>query len=334
MKRLTKIGVVLASITAIEIAVFQHYNTLLNTKPAVAADAQTSHTAPTGIDVTGFKPFLNNSFLAVSDDHSRFAYIDSQSVLRVEDISTHKEIYSLQLLIKPVYLQWVNDDMLFIGTEVDNGGTKDLRLSTIDISSGTLRLIQSFAGFSPDSTFKQISFSSYTNDVYVLIGNQYNSALYHFDTNGNINRVYLGGRYVSNIGVTSTTGELYFQDFAEGTKNVLVNSSSEIHLIQRNAILLRVSGNVLYYGVLNSDGMVTSVAKYQNQTSTTVVTLPTPVDPSKILLTDDDEVVVLSDSAYTNLNDNQTVSLPAGAETLVKDNCLFIIRPNKVSVVM
>jgi hypothetical protein len=334
LRRLTKIGIVLASITAVEIAVFQHYNSLLNTKPAVAADTDTKHAASTGIDVTGFKPFLDNRFLTVSNDHSRFAYIDSHNVLRVEDISTHKEIYSLQLLIKPVYLRWVNDDMLFIGTEIDNGGTKDLRLSTLDITSGTLRLIQSFAGFAPDSTFKQISFSSYTNDVYVLIGNQYNSALYHFDTNGTVNRVYLGGRYVSNVGVTSTTGELYFQDFAEGTKNVLINTNSEVHLIQRNAILLRVSRNVLYYGVLNSNGMVTSVAKYQNQSSTTVATLPTPVDPSKILLTEDDEVVVLSDSAYKNLNSNQTVSLPAGAETLVKDNCLFIIRPNKVSIVM
>lgn len=265
MRRLTKNLIYLGIITAVEVGVFAHYNQLLSAAKsapvaAVSTTAKPVEEKPTKL--SGIHP-LQPNLMAVSDDGQRFAYVDQNDKLIAIDVATGKTLYSLQLLMKPVYLSWIRNDSLFIGTSVPNGNLQDLRLSTLTLSSGQLRLIHVFSGFATDATFRNVTFSPYTNDVYILMASQSASVMYHYDTNGNLNNVNLGGRYVTRAQATSTSAIVYFQDFALGTPNLLMlDTKGTVTVLQRNAAVLRVVGNTLYYGKLDSQGNVTEVDSY------------------------------------------------------------------------
>ncbi|MCF8567204.1 hypothetical protein LLE49_21010 [Alicyclobacillus tolerans] len=321
MKKWTRYVLALAVITGAELGVFGHYNGILASKKQ-SIQQQVQQPVVTN-KLTGVS-LLNSQEIAVSSDGTMFAYIDPKNVLHVRDVSTNKDIYTLQLNFTPLFISWIRNGSLFIGTEALNGGLKDLRLSTITISTNNVRLIKDFAGFSPTATFQKVTYSQYTNDVYVLIADHSSSDLYHFDTNGNMSQVSLGGRYVSNIGVTSTTGLLFFQDFAAGTPNVLDYKNGQTNLIQRDSTLLRVLDNTLYYGMLNSSNMVTAVYKYTDGgTPQQVVTLSQPVQPNQIYIAQDGHVLLCTTSSYTDLTTNKTVNYPSGSQILISSNALF-----------
>ncbi|QSO51648.1 hypothetical protein JZ785_23060 [Alicyclobacillus curvatus] len=263
MKRLVRNLIYLGVITAVEVGVFAHYNQLLS----AAKTATVVTTAPPVKEkpnvLSSINP-LQPNLVAVSDDGQRVAYVTQSNKLVAVDVTTGKTLYSLQLQMKPVYLSWIRNDSLFIGTEVPDGSLKDLRLSTITLSTGQLRLIHVFAGYATDATFRNVTFSPYTNDVYILIASKVASVMYHYDTNGNLTHVHLGGRYVTHAAATSTSAIVYFQDFALGTPNLLMlDHSGNVIVLQRNAALLRVIGNTLYYGKLDSQGNVTEVVSYK-----------------------------------------------------------------------
>lgn len=337
MKKLTKWGIVLAVITIVEASIFGHYNSLLSDGGSTTTAQDTTQTdADPMLTLKNMNTLGPNQLVDITGDHSQIAYIDSQNVLHVRTFQSSKDVYTLPLLIKPVFLRWATDDVLIIGTEVDNGNTKNLRLSTISMTSGPNaqpRLIHEFDGVYPTANFMQVAESAATNDVYVLIGDEYSTVLYHFDTMSDLNEVSLGGRYVSNVGVTTTTDILYFQDHAEGTPNVLFYQSPNApQLITRNAVLLKVIGNALYYGTLNQSGLVTSIVKYQSGNSTTALTLDTPADPKKIFMADNNDVFVVSDDSYEDLETKKSFPIPSGAQTLIQDNSLFILQPGMLSV--
>ena len=323
MKSIARAALAFAVITAGELVVFNHYNSLFTMK-AHQAVVQYTAPRPTTSQLTGIH-VLNSQVLAVSDDGTQLAYVDTGNVLHVLDVTTHSEVYKLQLDYQPVYLTWIRNDYLFIGTEAQQAGLADLRLSTIAVGSGTVRLINDFSGFAPTSTFKKISFSPYTNDVYILVGGQTATILYHYDTNSNLSQIDLGGRYVSNVAVTSTTNHLFFQDFALGTPNVLEYKNHQVNLIQRNTALLRVINDTMYYGALDSNGLVTTVFKYENGTSSQVTALATATDPKSLFINQDGQVIVSTTQSFDNLTTHKSTPIPAGSTVINAYNALFVL---------
>jgi len=331
LKPIVRAALAFAVITAGEFVVFNHYNSLFTTK-AVQAERQSTSPSPTTSQLTGIH-VLNSQVLAVSDDGTQLAYIDTNSVLHVFDVASHQEVYKLQLDYQPVFLTWIRNDYLFVGTEAQQGGLTDLRLSTIAIGSGTVRLINDFSGFAPTSTFKKVSFSPYTNDVYILIGGQTATILYHYDTNSNLNQIDLGGRYVSNVAVTATTNHLFFQDFALGTPNVLEYKNHQVNLIQRNTALLRVINDTMYYGALDSNGLVTTVFKYENGTSSQVTALSTAIDPKAVFINQAGQVIVLTAQSFKNLATHKSTPIATDATLINAYNALFVLGSNgKLSI--
>ena len=384
MKRLTKNLIYLGVITAVEVGVFAHYNQLLSIAKntpvaAVSATAKPVQEKPTTL--SGIHP-LQPNLMAVSSDGQRFAYVDQNDKLIAIDVATGKTLYSLQLLMKPAYLSWIRNDSLFIGTTVPDGNLQDLRLSTLTLSSGQLRLIHVFAGYAPSATFRNVTFSPYTNDVYVLIASQSASVMYHYDTNGNLNHVHLGGRFVTHAAATATTAIVYFQDFDLGTPNLLMlDTAGNITVLQRNAAVLRVIGNTLYFGKLDSQGNVTEVDRYiapadlgnpavagsqaagasggltngpgsssnssgnsssgssgtasgssgssgSNGSTTAVATLPTPVPPSQVYITDKGDVLVLGTSSVDDLTTKEQIPVPSGAQSVERSDALILLSSN------
>lgn len=372
MKRLVKNLIYLGVITAVEVGLFAHYNQLLSVAKtatvAVSAPPVQQQKPNTLANINPLQPNL----VAISNDGQRLAYVTPSNKLLAVDVSTGKTLYSLQLQMKPVYLSWIRNDSLFIGTEVPDGNLQDLRLSTITLSTGQLRLIHVFVGYATDATFRNVTFSPYTNDVYILIASSVASVMYHYDTNGNLTHVHLGGRYVTHAAATSTSAIVYFQDFALGTPNVLMRDHlGNVIVLQRNAALLRVIGNTLYYGKLDSQGNVTQVVSYKapavlgnpavngaangsasnvgggtsasasstvsgspssggtgTGTVITMATLPTPVPPSQVYVTDTHDVLVVSSTGIENLTTKQHITVPSGAQSVERSNSLLFLSPN------
>ncbi|MCL6598084.1 MAG: hypothetical protein K6T81_05025 [Alicyclobacillus macrosporangiidus] len=301
-----------AVVTAVQVGTFYHYNAILaGAQPS--AENRTAQ-APSRPNDTAKQQLAKlkqlHPTLAVSDDGRYAAYADDGHQVHVVELGKPNEVASVQMKAPVVYLKWVQDSALFVGEKFDAGSDHRLALATIDVSTQTVRLIQTFSHLYATTTFKDIEFSDTTNDIYVLIGNSQSDQVYHFNIMSEMSEVPLGGRRIDRIAVSATTNDLYVQDFAEGTHNVLVYNKYGLTLIRRNAALLRAVDNDLYYAALNDSGEATAVYRYSppttsartgnatagtssgTGTSSLVKTLDAPVDPAALQVSDDGAISV------------------------------------------
>jgi sugar lactone lactonase YvrE len=115
--------------------------------------------------------------------------------------------------------------------------------------------------------------------------------LYHFDTNGKLTTVDLGGRFIKNIAVTQTGDTLYFEDYAQGSYNVgKLSSNGQLQILHRNCALVGVVGNTLYFGSIDSSGLVTRVYKNERGGPVLVKTFQTPVRSEDIMISQNGQV--------------------------------------------
>lgn len=311
-----KIAAFLVVVTPLQLWMFSHYNNILK-EPSAASVQAAEKPQPSTSKIQDAKQELaalakQYPTAALSGDNQLIAYVDDTQTLHLKNLTNGSTSTLTQFKAPVVYLHWIGNDRMFVGEKYMVSGVHHLTLATVDVQSPEPRIIKSFSGLSSTTTFKKIAFSPYTNDVYVLLGNAHSGTIYHFDTNGAMTVMYLGGRMIQDVDVGETNGDLFFQDYAEGTKNVLLYQNHATSLIQRNSVILGVVNNDLFYGTLNSDGLVTQVYDYptaesaaQNQTANTtgaqdtqsgppalVKTLDTPVDAGRISITDQKQVVI------------------------------------------
>lgn len=299
---------------------FSHYNGILKEpQTSASAEARTKVTPKALLDANQEMTSLSKQYAAValSDDEKTIAYVDSSQNVHLKSLVNGQDTTLVQMKAPVVYLKWIRNDSVFVGEKFSVSGVPHLTLATVDVQTKDPRVIKTFSGLSSTTTFEKIAFSHFTNNVYVLLGSKFSSLLYHFDTNGTPTVLSMDGRLVQNVDVGQTNGDLFFQDFAEGTKNVLLYENNTPHLIQRNCVILGVVDNDLYYGALDSNGFVDEVFVYpttspsaassggstnttsSNQSTTPdngppslVKTLSTPVEPSRISITNDKQIVI------------------------------------------
>ena len=275
-----KIIIFVVAVTAIQVFTFQHYNTLLggsSSSGGVIAipSGQTSTTSATSVakQVSALKQ--RYKFVTVSGNNQFVAYLDSQNVLHVVQLSNGATLSTAANAFPVQYVGWIRNDSLFVGEQAAPG---KLVLKTVESNTGVQRVVQTFAGLDASASFKTIAYSALTNDVYILIGTSSTSVVYHFNTNSDLSVVDLGGRFIKNIALTQTGNILYFEDHAAGSFNVLYRQNGSVNLISLNAALIAVVNRTLYYGTVNQNGLVTAVYKEDNLsgTKTLVQTLTQP----------------------------------------------------------
>lgn len=281
-----------AVITALQLPLFYHYNRLLGSS-ANAVDNITVSPAQEQAEQKEISALKQQyRFVTVSADGQYVAYLDSKNVLHVMDLASQQALCAANNPYTVQYVEWIEDERLFVGEEVQPG---DLELKTVDVPSGVQTIVTRFEGLPADASFTKITFSTYTNDIYILINSGTSSSLYHIGTMSNVSLVPTGGRYIKNIAITQTGSKLYFEDYADGSFNVLsLDDQGTIRLIKRDAALVAVVGNTLYYGDINSQGLVTAVYRYNAATgaSTLVKTLAAPTLAANIEVTDSGAVQV------------------------------------------
>ncbi|MCL6593055.1 MAG: hypothetical protein K6T31_03690 [Alicyclobacillus sp.] len=292
-----KILLFLAVVTPLQWLAFHHYDSLLEVKPAAAAEQPTAPQTQARSAQQSAQTLAQlqqaHRVVAVSNDQQLAAYVDSQdNTVHVVNLSDGQETAVFPMKAPVVFLQWIENTSLFAGEKFTANGDHRLALATLGLSGQTVRLVKTFTGMSSSATFKGVVYSSYTNDVYIWIGGDQSDLVYHFDINNNFSEIPLGGRRVVKLAVSQTTNDLYLGDFAAGTYNVLVYSKHTWELIQRNAVLLQTVGNDMYYGTLNSANQVTAVYKYSQGHAGLVQSLMTPVPVDHIHVSDNGTVTV------------------------------------------
>jgi hypothetical protein len=306
---------VAALIALLEFLFFQHYNSLLTGAGhhSHKVSEKIIHQEQTEAQLAELRvAALRKSYPLVveSPNHQYAAYAGSDNVLHMVNLKTNKSVFSSAFPNTVTYLRWLRNDEVFVG---ENAGNGQLVLETANLLSGGTRLIQTFAGLSPTANFVKITDSPYTNDTYVLIADSSSSVVYHYDTDGNLFQTHFGGLDIRNISVSQTGDILYFEDYAGGTFNVGYLTQSphlnhwSVHLIQTNAGLIGCVGNTFYYADVNSQGLATSVFKYNLATaqSTFVANLKNPVVARDIDVSANGSIRALKGPAhYAILNNN------------------------------
>lgn len=283
-------------VTVCQLYVFHHYNSLF---AGTGGGAQTvkspSQIASQQKEIAAEIKRLQSkyTFVNVSTGDEYAAYLDTNNVLYIEDLQTRKVVSEANNPYKVEYVEWIGNQRVFVGEQVSPG---DLELKTVDESTGTQTIITRFQGLSYNAAFAKITFSTYTNDIYILINTNSASAVYHIGTMSNVSDVPIGGRFIKNIAVSETGDRLYFEDRINGSYNVLYFDSQNVpHLVELNAALVQVVGNTLYYGKINSNGYVISVYKLDaNGQSQLISTLPSPTLAADIDITDSGGIQVNS----------------------------------------
>lgn len=228
-----------------------------------------------------------HTYTCLSANGQLVAYVDAQNVLHIENLTTQKSLSTVSNSYPVDYIEWIGNDSVFVD-EKQSGGA--LLLERVDANTGSKQMIHTFSGLLSSDDIVKIAYSTETNDTYVLVGNPNNTVVYHFDTNGNINSVNLGGRYIKNVAVSETGDTLYFEDYAAGSFNIgELPLNGQVNIMYRDRALVGVVGNTVYLGTINSSGLVTAV--YTDQ-SVLVKTLHNPVKASDIILTNTGKVML------------------------------------------
>ncbi|WP_066367647.1 hypothetical protein [Neobacillus fumarioli] len=318
-------------ITGIETGVYWHYDSLLK-NPNEVVHAGTSKPVSASIDhkqsdkgvILAAKDPVSQ--IKISENHQLAAYVNDQNELHIVKLSDQSELYSTTDTHEIVYLKWIRNDSLFIGLK----GKNSLILKTFQIGSQQERTIETFNGVSSTSTFKSIAYSPYTNDVYILIGNQTRTKMYHINTNGHMSVMPLDHSYIDKPMMLSTKNELFYQD---ANYNIWVVADGETKKFKNNAIPLAVYDDSFYYGILNDEGRVASVYKYDKGNKEKVEDLSTPVHAKNIVVKSDGTILVLKENSYYNSKTGKTILLSDNVQTFVDDNALFFIKNNKTYLV-
>ncbi|MDP9727703.1 hypothetical protein [Alicyclobacillus tolerans] len=310
---------VAAVIAVAEFLFFQHYNALLihseqrAQKVSLQLNQQQQKISLIAQQHLDSIEKLYSPLVLTSPNRNYVAYVNSNGTLKIKNLSTEKLLYSKTFSNPITFLRWIRNDEVFVG---ENDGNGQLVLKTANLLTGSTRLIQTFAGLSPNAQFLKITDSPYTNDMYILIADSSSSVVYHYDTDGNMFQTHFGGLDIRNISVSETGDILYFEDYAGGTFNVGYLTQSphlnhwSVHLIQQNAGLIGCVGNTFYYAAINQQGLATAVYKFDLQTgqSTLVENLQTPTIARYIDITSTGKLRVLTHPAhYAILTSNSNV---------------------------
>ncbi|WCK55547.1 hypothetical protein PP175_06275 [Aneurinibacillus sp. Ricciae_BoGa-3] len=323
----------LVIVTAIQLGVFTYYNHLLGNGangPAAAAISNQTGTSA-GDPVKLFNGQTDR--VALSDSKNLAAYVDGQNTLHVKDLTNNKEVYTLSNEGKIDYITWIQDNGLLLGISTGSGWDKKLVVKTAMLSTNNVRTIRTIGPVSPTSTFKKMTFSPFTNDIYILVGNKSISKLYHVGTSGDFKMMDVSSYYIDDVLMASTRNELFFEDVKQGIPYLHSRDEKGNHRIEKNAVLLRVINDTLYYGKLDTGGNVTSVYTYEQGSSNKIMDLNKPVKPNHLLVKEDGTVIRVEDGKYVDLKTGNETTINGDGQATVKNNVLFKSSPSGTTLI-
>lgn len=333
MKTLRHIVLSVLVYTVLLFVVLYHYNSLLSSdnNPVLSVSVSGLQT-PTAADVPSVTG-IGQDLFAISDDGSMLAYVDKQNTLHLIAMNSAGQVSSSQGISqsyahKITFIKWIRNDEVIVASE----GSGNIYISTLNALGGQMNVIKDFTDIIPGVTVKNITFSPYTNDVYILMGNQNSYGIYHYDVNDVLTQVSLSNAYVSNIESTITTGDLYFQDVENGVPNVWIDQNFNPILIAKDAVLINVQNNTLYYGLVNAQGNVEEVERYQAGSSSLFERLSNPLPAHDLLVNQEGDLVEIT-NAHTYVISGKTETVSSSFRVERVQNQIDAVSENQVVMI-
>lgn len=326
--------IVLLSITLLEILGLAYYNNLIATQKNTGINDATiikeGETKP--IDYEGFTRVSDTKIELASSTENRtyLAFTDAKNNVSVRDMNAGKVVYTKKEERKVIYLKWIRNDTLFIATEKIENGSKEIEIKTFTLSNQVERTIKTFTQISATSSVKTITFSEFTNDVYILIGNQNISRIYHFDTNGNMSSVESGGKYITDISVSTTDNTLYLEESKNGVYSVykLVNQTYYLEKVESGARLLHVVDETLYIGNEDENNLITDIYTYEYDTLEKQQTLNEPVKKEFLFISSKGDVWTVNSVSTLNTTSGQRKSFSTPGMPRLFGNTVILRKSN------
>jgi WD40 repeat protein len=276
-------------------------------------------------DKLTLQPALTHSQVIVpSPEGSEFAVLTQPNTLTFVNAQSGRVVSRTVLKDTIRNVTWISDRLLFIMT---NSNT----LWTDDVQAQKVRLIHSFQVPSSQS-FQTIAFSAYTNDVFVIFGNQSRNTVYQYNTNEQY--------YIRNIGNISVVNAYYQSTnmtlFMENMNHTLYQlKNGDITRLQQHAAILKGAGNVLFYARLNSKNQVVSVAEYDDHgQSHLIADLPTPVPVADVVVDHSGKMFIAGPYDLLDVLQKRTWVVPKGFRLKVAGSNLLLMRGGQYQVVV
>jgi WD40 repeat protein len=316
--------IVLLCITVLELGGLAYYNNLITNQKLHGIENGVTTEGDTSKEETVAYKNLKKIYegevklAAASEDGSFIAFTNATGELTIKETKEMKTVYQTKNHEDVTYIKWIRNDSLILGITEQRENSRDISIKTFNVSSSKERLIKTFDQLSATSVVKAITFSEFTNDVYVLVGNDSITRIYHYDTNGNLSTIEKNDRYVIDLAVSNTENMLYMEEKQDNTYNVYKKSTwGSLELIKSNARLLGVIDDMPYIGLTNDTGLVTSVYRYENNNLERVGDLLEPSKKTNIIVKEDGRIYVVSDSSYYDVEkgEKELYSAPGAAVT-------------------
>ena len=284
--------------------------------------------------IEGISKLSNSSVdhLAMTESRATVAYVDNKKNLVIRDMKTNKVMDTKKEEHNIIYLKWIRNDTLFFATENAVDGSKEIAIHTYTLSNQAERVIKNFTQISKTSTVKKIAFSEFTNDVYILIGNENVSRVYHFDTNGNMSSVETQGKYIVDIAVTNTDNTLYMEVYENNAHAIyqLKNETYYLQKVESDSRLIDVLEDVLYLGVEDQNQNIVEMYTYENEGLKNELRLDAPTAKENLFIDSSGEIHTVSPKGIYNETKRKLTSLPTDGTPAVFGSAVVIKKSNIV----
>ena len=303
--------------TACESLFFYHLNHLLvSQQTASQREIQAALHRRAQLELLQLKREYAGVTVSPNGEYATYVTSDSSGwdTVHVVQLDTGTQVSEATDLYPVQYVDWLGNAEVFVGEERSPG---NLELNTFYVSNGlqadeTAASVPVFSNLSPDARIVKVTYSTETNDIFVLIEAGGSSEVYHVGTMETIQPVTVPPGYIKNIAMTETGDNLYLEINQGGQWNVVrlyqtPQTSSytpefqmDWQLVKSNAALLGVVGNTLYYGTVNAGGLVTAVYRQTSGGDQLVRQLAQPELASEIAISSSGSIA-LNPPAMTNV---------------------------------
>ncbi|SIS97465.1 hypothetical protein [Alicyclobacillus vulcanalis] len=287
--------------TACESLFFYHLNHLLvSQQVASQQEIQAAMHRRAQVELAELKRQYPGVTVSPNGQYATYVTSDASGwyAVHVVRLDTGAQVSEASNLYPVQYVDWLGNAEVFVGEERSPG---NLELNTFYVSNGlqadeTAASVPVFSNLSPDARIVKVTYSTETNDIFVLIDAGGSTEVYHVGTMETIQPVTVPPGYIKNIAMTQTGDNLYLEINQGGQWNVVrlyqtsqtssytAEFQMDSQLVKSNAALIGVIGNTLYYGTVNGNGLVTAVYRQTANGDQLVRQLAQPTLASEIAI--------------------------------------------------
>ncbi|GMA58281.1 hypothetical protein GCM10025858_27840 [Alicyclobacillus sacchari] len=256
----------------------------------------------------------SGNVLAVLGADGRLQVAAAQSGVVIDRVQAHAPI---------IHVTWISDRLLFFVTA-------DNVLYTDDVLNQRVRAIAQLDAPAGES-LREIAFSAYTNDVFVIYAGDGGNTVFQFDTNEHMYERSIANLAIRRAYDSTTALTLYLSD---ASNRLYQWRSGALQQIATHVAIIANRGNTVYGASLNQAGQAISVKAYNGERWHTIGTLRQPVRPADIVIDHTGRIYVVHRDALIDPAKGLTWLAPPGARLMLAGHDILLVRGSMYRVIV